>query len=56
MILLLKRKSRKSGAVIEASCKQTNEGFVVLKGNHIETIDSETIPPKIKERREKANG
>lgn len=54
MILLLKRKSRKSGIVIEASCKQTNEGFVVLKGSRIEIIDSETIPPKIKERRGKA--
>lgn len=53
-ILLLKRKSRKSGIVIEASCKQTNEGFVVLKGSRIEIIDSESIPTGIKERREKA--
>ena len=53
-ILLLKRKSRKSGIVIEASCKQTNEGFVVLKGSLIEIIDSESIPTGIKERREKA--
>ena len=54
LILLLKRKSRKSVIVIEASCKQTNEGFVVLKGSRIETIDYESIPPGIKERREKA--
>ncbi|MED0671174.1 GIY-YIG nuclease family protein [Aneurinibacillus aneurinilyticus] len=54
LLLFLKRKSRKSGLVIEASCKQTNEGFVVLKGSHIETIDSESIPPGIKERRQKA--
>lgn len=54
LILLLKRKSRKSGIVIEASCKQTNEGFVVLKGSRIETIDSESIPSGIKARREKA--
>lgn len=54
LLLFLKRKSRKSGLVIEASCKQTNEGFVVLKGSRIETIDSESIPPGIKERREKA--
>ena len=40
--------------VIEASCKQTNEGFVILKGSHIETIDSDSIPPGIKERRKKA--
>lgn len=54
LLLHLKRKSRKSGQVIEANCKQTNEGFVVLKGSHIETIDSDSIPPGIKERRLKA--
>jgi hypothetical protein len=55
LLLHLKRKSRKSGQVIEANCKQTNEGFVVLKGSHIETIDSDSIPPGIKERRQKAS-
>lgn len=55
LLLHLKRKSRKSGQVIEANCKQTNEGFVVLKGSHIETIDSDSIPPGIKERRQKAH-
>lgn len=54
-ILFFKRKSRKSGLLIEASCKQTNEGFVVLKGSLIETIDSESIPSGIKEKRKKAN-
>lgn len=54
LLLYLKRKSRKSGQVIKANCKQTNEGFVVLKGSHIETIDSDSIPPGIKERRQKA--
>lgn len=54
VILFLKRKSSKSGIVIEARCKQTNEGFVVLKGSIIETIDSQSIPNTIKERREKA--
>ena len=53
-ILYLKRKSRKSGQTIEASCKQTSEGFVVLKGSHIETKDSASIPPGIKEARQKA--
>lgn len=53
LLLFMKRKSRKSGQVIEASCKRTNEGFVVLQGSHIETIDSESIPPGIKERRQK---
>ncbi|MEN8493440.1 GIY-YIG nuclease family protein [Dehalococcoides sp. THU3] len=55
LLLRLKRKSRKSGQVIEANCRQTNEGFVVLKGSHIETIDSESIPPGIKESRQKAS-
>jgi len=54
-ILFFKRKSRKSGLLIEASCKQTNEGFVVLKGSLIEIIDSERIPPGVKEKRKKAN-
>lgn len=54
LLLHLKRKSRKSGLVIEANCKQTSEGFVVLKGSHIETIDSGSIPPGIKESRQKA--
>jgi len=54
LLLYFKRKSKKSGQVIEAECKRTNEGFVVLKGSHIETIDSESIPTGIKERRKKA--
>lgn len=54
LLLYLKRKSRKSGLVIEANCKQTNEGFAVLKGSHIETIDSNSIPPGIKDSRKKA--
>lgn len=54
LLLHLKRKSKKSGLIIEANCKQTNEGFVVLKGSHIEIIDSDSIPPAIKETRKKA--
>ncbi|NMB13598.1 MAG: GIY-YIG nuclease family protein [Firmicutes bacterium] len=53
-ILFMKRKSGKSGNVIEATGRQTNEGFVVFKGSHIEMIDSESIPIRIKERRQKA--
>ena len=52
--LYLKRKIRKSGRVIEAICKQTNEGFVVLSGSSIEIIGSDSIPPAIKRRREQA--
>lgn len=47
LLLHLKRKSRKSGIIIEADCRQTNEGFVVMKGSQIETIDSGSIPPGI---------
>lgn len=54
LVLFLKRKSRKSGKTIEASCRQTGEGFVVLSGSHIETIDSDSIPPAIKKSRKKA--
>ena len=54
-LLFLKRKIRKSGQTIEAQCKQTSEGFVVLKGSHIETIDSDSIPTGIKESRQKAS-
>jgi hypothetical protein len=54
LLLYLKRKSRKSGITIEAKCKQTTEGFVVLKGSHIETIDTDSIPSGIKDSRKKA--
>lgn len=54
LLLHLKRKSRKSGQTIEADCTQTTEGFVVLKGSHIELNDSDSIPPGIKESRQKA--
>ena len=55
LVLHLKRKSKKSGLLIEAMCKQTSEGFVVLKGSRIETIDSESIPVGIKNSRKKAS-
>ena len=55
ILLFLKRKSRKSGKVIQAQCKQTSEGFVVLSGSHIETIDSTSIPAKIRDSRRKAS-
>ena len=54
LLLHMKRKSRKSGRTIEADCKQIVEGFVVLKGSHIEPNDSDSIPPGIKEARQKA--
>ena len=53
LLLHMKRKSRKSGQTIEADCKQTTEGFVVLKGSQIELNDSNSIPPGIKEARQK---
>lgn len=54
LLLFLKRKTKKSGQVIEARCKRTREGFVVLKGSHIETIDSDSIPTGIKISRAQA--
>lgn len=54
-LLFMKRKSKKSNILIDAKCRQTNEGFVVLAGSLIETIDSESIPDKIKMIRKDAN-
>ena len=53
-VLFLKNKIRKSGEIIEAKCKQTEEGFVVLKGSMINTIDSNSIPPGVKKARDNA--
>lgn len=52
LILYLSRNSGKSNRLIEAKCKRTDEGFVVLKDSMIETIDSIAIPKSIKELRE----
>lgn len=51
-ILYLSRNSGKSNRQIEAKCKRTDEGFVVLKDSMIEIIDSIAIPKSIKELRE----
>lgn len=51
-LLYLSRKSKKSNTEIKAVCKQTSEGFVVLKGSMIETIDSQKIPTSLREKRE----
>jgi hypothetical protein len=55
LLLHFKRKSRKSDTTIEADCKRTNEGFVVLKGSMVEIQDSDSIPPGIKAKRLNAN-
>ncbi len=53
--LFLEQKSRKSGDVIKAYGRQTNEGFVVLSGSRIEPLATKkSIPLKIKNRRENA--
>lgn len=49
--LYLKRKSKKSNRDIHATCKQTTEGFVVLKGSMIEMLNSPKIPEVLKNRR-----
>lgn len=49
--LYLKRKTKKSNKIIKATCEQTAEGFVVLKGSHIEEIDSPAIPTSLKDLR-----
>lgn len=52
--LHLARNIKKVGR-IEADGVQTTEGFVVLQGSHIASVDDNTIPAVIKERRKKAN-
>lgn len=52
--LHLVRNIKKVGR-IEADGVQTTEGFVVLQGSHIASVDDNTIPAVIKERRKKAN-
>lgn len=54
-LLYFERKSNKSGEVIKATCRQTNEGFVVLKGSMIEVIDSDDLTKSMKAAREKAS-
>ena len=53
LILGLSRKIKRSQRNIEAYCKRTNEGFVVLTGSQIEETDSGFIPDVIKELRER---
>ena len=55
LLLRMKRKSYKSGQTIEAHCRQTVEGFVVLSGSHMELNDSISIPLGVKEARQKAS-
>jgi len=55
LLLLLKTTNRKSGQTVEAKCKRTVEGFVVLKGSHIMArAEEDSTPPSIQERRKKA--
>ena len=51
--LHLERTIKNVGKIV-ADGVQTMEGFVVLQGSHISTVDDDTIPVSIKERRKKA--
>lgn len=51
--LFFTRKSKKSNQTIKASAIQTSEGIVLLKGSHIEMVDSKRIPEKIRKMRRK---
>ena len=50
-IFYLNRKSKKSNTTIQATCKRTTEGFVVLKGSMVELMDSPKIPAVVKKMR-----
>ena len=50
--LYLKRKTKKSNKVIEATCERTTEGFVVLEGSQVEKKDSPYLSASLKEMRQ----
>ena len=50
--LYLKRKTKKSNKVIEATCERTTEGFVILEGSQVEIKDSPYLPASLKEMRQ----
>lgn len=50
--LYLKRKTKKSNKVIEATCERTTEGFVVLEGSQVEIKESPYLPASLKEMRQ----
>ena len=50
--LYLKRKTKKSNKVIEATCERTTEGFVVLDGSQVEIKDSPYLSASLKEMRQ----
>ena len=50
--LYLKRKTKKSNKVIEATYERTTEGFVVLDGSQVEIKDSPYLPASLKEMRQ----
>lgn len=54
LTLYLTRSIKKSGITVKATCKQTSEGFVVLKGSLIDTVDADSLYPNVRERRLKA--
>lgn len=53
-LFYLKRKIRMTGREIVASCKQTAEGFVVLKGSVISEYEFEDLQENVKKLRQKA--
>lgn len=52
--LYLKRTIKKIGLTVQGICKQTTEGFVVLKGSIISPEDDHTISPGIRKSRKNA--
>lgn len=52
--LYLTHTTKESGK-IEATARQTSEGFVILKESMIQTKDFDSLPQKIKDQRSKAN-
>lgn len=53
LMLYIKTKTKKSKILIEAMCKRTSEGFVVLKDSMIELVDSDSLVNSVKDLRDK---
>ena len=52
LYLYLKRRTKKSNQTITATCEQTSEGFVVLKGSQIDLINAPSLPDSLRKKRD----
>lgn len=53
LILYLSRNIKRADRVVEAACKRTSEGFVVLSGSQIEESNADSVHKSVKVMRDK---